>query len=76
MAQVIVRNLEDQVVARLKRQAADNERSLEQELRLILTAAASPDLAEFRDRAAVIRASLSDRPQTDSVDLIREDRDR
>ena len=76
MAQVIVRNLEDEVVSRLKRQAADNERSLEQELRLILTAAASPDFAGFRERAGAIRASLSDRPQTDSVDLIREDRDR
>ena len=76
MAQVIIRNLDDRVVARLKRQAADNERSLEQELRLILTAAASPDLSEFREHAAAIRASLSDRPQTDSVDLIREDRDR
>lgn len=76
MAQVIVRNLEEEVVSRLKRQATNNERSLEQELRLILTAAASPGRAEFRKQAAAIRASLADRPQTDSVDLIREDRDR
>ena len=76
MAQVIVRNLDEDVVVRLKRMAADNHRSLEQELRLILKKAASPDLAEFRKRAAEIRASLADRPQTDSVDLIRQDRDR
>ena len=76
MAQVIVRNLDENVVARLKRRAADNHRSLEQELRLILSQAASSDLAEFRKYAAASRASLSDRPQTDSVDLIREDRDR
>ena len=76
MAQVIVRNLDDDVVARLKGMAADNHRSLEQELRLILSNAASPDLVEFRKQAAAIRARLSDRPQTDSVDLIREDRDR
>lgn len=76
MAQVIVRNLDDEVVARVKRRAADNKRALEQELRLILTSAARPDLGEFRKRAAAIRASLADRPQTDSVQLIREDRDR
>ena len=76
MAQVLVRNLDDTVVARLKRKAADNERSLEQELRLILTAAAGPDLGEFRERAAALRASLAERPQTDSVDLIRADRNR
>ena len=76
MAQVIVRNLDDDVVARLKRQAADNHRSLEQELRLILSHAASSDLAGFRKRAAAIRASQPDVPQTDSVELILEDRDR
>ncbi len=76
MAQVIVRNLDDDIVVRLKRMAANNHRSLEQELRLILSKAARPDIAEFRKRAAEIRTSLSDRPQTDSVSLIREDRDR
>lgn len=76
MAQVIVRNLDDGVVIRLKQQAADNHRSLEQELRLILSNAASPDLAAFRKYAAASRESLFGRPQTDSVDLIREDRDR
>ncbi len=76
MAQVIVRNLDDEVVASLKRQAADHKRSLEQQLRLILTNAANPKLSAFREWAAAIRSSASSRPDRDSVDLIREDRDR
>lgn len=36
MAQVIIRNLDEEVVARLKRRARGNERSLEAELRVIL----------------------------------------
>jgi plasmid stability protein len=40
MAQVIVRNLSDDVVRRLRRKAEFHGRSLEQELREILTGAA------------------------------------
>lgn len=76
MGQVIVRNLDDDVVIRLKRRAANKRRSLEQELRLILTAAARPGLDELHENAAAIRQQLAGRPQTDSTDLIREDRDR
>ena len=76
MGQVIVRKLDAEVVARLKRRAAGNNRSLEQELRLILTAAARPSVSEFRQMAAAIRQRLAGRPQTDSALLIREDRDR
>ena len=77
MAQVLVRNVEDQVLAALKQKAQLHGRSLEQELRLILSEAAklSPD-----ERVAVanhIRAMTppAARP-IDSPDLIREDRDR
>lgn len=47
-----------------------------EEVREILTAAARPDLAEFRDFAATLRARYAGTPQTDSVELLREDRDR
>jgi plasmid stability protein len=43
VAQVIVRDLDDGVVAALKRRAALHGQSLEQELRDILTAAALPE---------------------------------
>ena len=48
MAQVIVRNLDDKVVAALKERAAGKGRALEQELRDILTDAAKPSRAETR----------------------------
>jgi plasmid stability protein len=74
MAQVIVRQLDEEVVARLKRRAASHGNSLEQELRKILTEAARPDWATFRELAEAIRAA--GRPKTDSVALLREDRNR
>jgi plasmid stability protein len=76
MAQVIIRNLDDEVVQRLKQRARAKRHSLEQELRDILATAARPDLAEFRDFATAMRARYAGVPQTDSVELLREDRDR
>jgi plasmid stability protein len=76
MAQVIVRNLDDEVVAALKRNAARHRRSLEGELRAILTAAArlSPDdkLAMSREIRALTPGK---RLLPDSAPLIRHDRD-
>ena len=72
MAQVLIRNLDDAVVRRLKERAAAKGHSLEQELRDIVTRAARPDVEEFRRRADEIAARLKGRPQTDSVELLRE----
>ena len=76
MAQVIVRNIDDNTIARLKARAARSGRSLEQELRLIITSAARLNREEFRQHAAEMRERLRGRRHTDSVILIREDRDR
>ncbi len=76
MAQVIVRNIDDNTIARLKARAARSGHSLEQELRLIITSAARLSREEFRQRAAEMRERLRGRRHTDSVTLIREDRDR
>jgi len=77
VAQVIVRNLDDGLVAALKRKARVHGKSLEQELRDILAAAARPAPEE---RAAIARRIRAMTPagieQSDSTDLIREDRDR
>ena len=76
MASVTIRNLDDEVVARLKDRAKANKRSLEAELRAILSETAHrPSREEFRKLAARIRAMTPDVPQTDSTLLIREDRD-
>jgi antitoxin FitA len=75
MAQVTIRNIDDAVIARLKRKAALHGRSLEQQLRLILTEAApltpKERLAIADEIAAMTPGPLAD----DSTDLIREDRD-
>lgn len=76
MANVTIRNLDDEVVARLKDRAKANKRSLEAELREILSETAyRPSREEFRKLAARIRAMTPDVEQTDSTLLIREDRD-
>jgi plasmid stability protein len=76
MAQVLVRNLDEQVVAALRRKAELRGRSLEQELRVALTAAAQ---LTAEDRVALARRIRGLTPaavkQTDSADLIRQDRD-
>lgn len=77
MAQVIVRNLDDKVVAVLKRNAARHRRSLEGEFRAVLIAAArlSPDdkLTISREIRALTPGK---RVLSDSSRLIRQDRDR
>ena len=76
MAQVIVRNLDDKVVAALKAKAKLHRHSLEQELRAILSGAASPSAEERLALADRIRAMTPSGRQTDSTALIREDRER
>ncbi len=77
MAQVIIRNLDDRVVAALKRKAGLHGRSLEHELRTILSQAARLTAAERVAIAERIRGMTpSGIEQTDSAELIREDRDR
>jgi plasmid stability protein len=77
MANVTVRNIDDHVIASLKAQARANHRSLEGEIRYLLTQQAlrHTRLEDFRERTARLAALTPDRPQTDSVLLLREDRD-
>jgi len=80
MAQIIVRNLAEETVQRLKERAKEHHRSLEAAVRSILESAPVDD--EFLDRAAAIRlandmrAELVGKIQGDSADLIGEERDR
>ncbi len=78
MASVTIRNLDDDVVAKLKVRAKANHRSLEGEVRMLLT-----DIAEGRSKVARLReiaeqiAAMTPAgvEQTDSTELIRHDRD-
>lgn len=75
MGQVIIRNLDDTVISVLKARAAEHRRSLEQELRDILTTAAKRSPAEKLALIDRIRAMTPPGPHPLAEDLIREDRD-
>lgn len=80
MASLHVRNIEDDIVARLKERAARNGRSAEAEHRAILREAldnesAAARKAEWLARADAFRTSLEGRHHTPSEVLLRESRD-
>ena len=76
MGQILVRNLDDAVIARLKQEARRTGRSLEQTVRDLLSAAAGVDRSELIAFAAEMRAMTAERkPTLDVVAAIREDRD-
>ena len=79
MATINVRQLDDDVVQRLKRRAIENNRSLEGEVRHILEGAVEDDMsakrASFLALAARLRRETEGRAQTPSEVLIREDRE-
>lgn len=75
MGQVIIRNIDDAVLARLREKAERANRPLEQTLREILAAAARPSKQEVLARLDEIRAR-SAYTTIDAADLVREDRDR
>jgi len=76
MAQLIVRSIDDELVARLKKRAAERGRSAEAEHRNILhEALVEEPQKSFKELAARVRAMTAGRPQTPSEVLLREGRD-
>jgi plasmid stability protein len=77
MANITIRNLDDDVVEELRARAKAHHRSLEAELRQILSdAARRPAMDELRALAEHIAALTPATAQEDSTALIREDRER
>ena len=78
MGNLTIRNLDDRVIEQLKVQARANQRSLEGEIRFVLTERVDrrARIADFRERTRRLAAMTADVPQTDSVTLLREDRKR
>lgn len=75
MAQLIVRNLDEDLVRLLKQRAAAKGVSVEAEHRKILEEVLMPSSEDFWAMARKLQQTS--RPQkTDSTDLIREERDR
>lgn len=76
MASLHVRNLDDEIVARLKRRAARHGRSAEAEHREILRQAlAGESEMSWDEMAAKLREITAKRPQVPSEQLLRESRD-
>ena len=75
MGQVLVRELPDEVIERLKAKAAAEGRSLEGYLRLVLEQASGLDRDEFLALADAVAETTRDRTQTEATELIRASRD-
>lgn len=76
MANVLIRDVPDEIVNDLKQMAKLHNRPLQQELREILVRSASQPYLDIVRQAAEIRLKLTAKHQsvTDSVELLREDR--
>jgi plasmid stability protein len=79
MSDVLVHNVDESVIEGLKARARGTGRPLQDELKLILEQAAQPQharptMAEYRALAEQVRAALGNRPQSDSTELLAEDR--
>ncbi|MFH1091273.1 MAG: Arc family DNA-binding protein [Pseudomonadota bacterium] len=79
MAQILIRNLDEQIVERLKKLAKEGGRSLQSEVKSILEQAAyepKVDLTTARKISADFRRRFKGRKFPDTVGLIRKDRER
>jgi plasmid stability protein len=75
MANILVRDLDEDVLKQLKAAARSNGRSLQAEIHQILQRASIRNLAETRRLSAQWLKRLRRTAQSDSATLIREDRD-
>lgn len=78
MGSLTIRNLDDRVIQALKAEAKANDRSMEAEARRALTERFDriQRMVRLRERMASLSRLTEGIPQTDSVVLLREDRDR
>ncbi|MDR8393306.1 hypothetical protein NC796_19280 [Aliifodinibius sp. S!AR15-10] len=78
MSDVLIRNIDKETLEKLKKKAAANNRSLQEELKNLLEMHAGPDIEETRKmvRETLAKYRTEGRMFSDSVDDIREDRER
>ena len=76
MAQILVRNLDEQIVERLKERAQRRGRSLQAEAKEILTQAAGIGFKEAGSLVRLWQKRLTGREIPNSTHLIRADRER
>lgn len=76
MPNVLVRDVEEGILQKLKERAKENGRSLQNELQMIFRYFAEAESDSDEKTAAKIKDSLRGRVFSDSAALLREDRDR
>ena len=76
MPQILVRNLDERVVRRLKKRAKAAGRSLQAEAKAILEDAAKLDMDAARKALEKFSRRFKGRTFSDGAELIREDRNR
>ncbi|MFC1657144.1 hypothetical protein ACFL2P_01045 [Candidatus Moduliflexota bacterium] len=76
MAELLVRNLDQETLKRLKLRAKLHHRSLQGEAKLILEEAVAQQLEDAKELIAKIRSQFAGRKFSDSATLIRQDRRR
>ncbi|MDZ5648122.1 FitA-like ribbon-helix-helix domain-containing protein [Nitrospirillum sp. BR 11828] len=75
MAQLLVRQVDEDIVVALKARASAHGRSVEAEHRAILEQALRPAAGDFAQRAAEFRRQTAGRTPVDTTALIRAARD-
>lgn len=75
---VLVRNIDEETLKKLKKKAAANNRSLQEELKELLEMHAGPDIEKVRAmaRESIRKYKAEGRKFSDSTKDIREDRER
>ena len=76
MAEILVRDLDPDVVTRLKARARLHGRSLQKEIKLILEESAPLDIRQAAKLMDSWQARLAGRQFTDSAEQLRRDRER
>jgi len=76
MPDVLVRDVDEKVLEKLKNKAARNGRSLQREVQIILNEAINFEPLTDAEVARKIKDSLRGREHSDSAELLREDRNR
>jgi plasmid stability protein len=78
MANVLIRNIPEEVLNKFKNMAKSHKRSLQQELRVVLEKTVDPSSSDILQKALNLRRKLRKKAVrfTNSANLLREDRAR
>ena len=76
MAEILVRDLDPDIVARLKTRARLHGRSLQKEIKLILEESTPVDIRQAAKLMELWQLRLADRSFADSAEQLRQDRER